>query len=142
MGTNRAIKSITMGYNVNRAKGQLDKSLNKKRDKTIKYAQSAYFTPEKLPNPGSLTAKDLLKKQPKKLAKKEQEELNGSMKRMEIKKTKEHSPHSKRTTPGQVDERPSPPASIHPEGRRWQKTLTLQSKIQRKSLDKKLSKKR
>ena len=131
-----------MGYNVNRAKGQLDKRVNKKRDKTIKYAQNAYFTPEKAPHSDAARVKDILKKQPKKIAKKDQAELRGALKRMEIRKTKEQATHSKRTTPGQVDERPSAPASIHPEGRRWQQTLTPQNRVQRKSLTKKLSKKR
>ena len=125
---------------MNRAKGQLDKRVNKKRDKAVKYGQNGYYVKPQLPLSDAIHPEDILKQQPKKIAKKDAEALRSAMKRMALKK--KHSAHSKRTTPGEVDERPSAPASVHPEGRRWQKTLTLQNKVQRKSLTKKLSKKR
>ena len=48
--------------------------------------------------------------------------------------------HYKKNTHGEVDHRETPPAHIHPENERWQKTLEMQSKGKRKSLTSKLQK--
>ncbi len=54
--------------------------------------------------------------------------------------TQKHKKHSKRTTPGEVLGKPTAPTSIHPESTKWTKTLSLQAKTKKQSLDKKLSK--
>ena len=69
----------------------------------------------------------LLSRLPEKSARKTKAQLLSMRKNVETKKTKRLSPHSKRTTPGDVEERDSPPGNQHIEGKRWIKTLTKQT---------------
>ncbi len=116
---------------MNRSKRPMTNKLRKKMEKTIRNAQGAYPVPETYEYSDRLTTQEMLKKYPKKVAKKQQELLVAAEKRMEIKaKRPKHIP-SKRTTPGEVMERDAAPANVHVEGKRWIKTLTKQNLAQR-----------
>lgn len=120
---------------MNRSKRPISNALRKKMKKEIRLGQSSYPVPESRQYSDELTAKEMLKKYPKKVAKKQKELLQASEKRIAIKKKKLHKVTSKRTTPGKVPgEFPhdySQPAIVHKEGRRWIKTLTKQTLAQR-----------
>jgi len=114
----------------------------KKLEKQVKKGQKELSNPEKVARTDTLTPKEALKKYPAKRQKAEKPLMDSVAKNMQIKKKKATSKHSKRTTPGEVDHRESPPASIHPESTRWKKTLDLQNKGKRKAFTAKLQKKK
>ncbi len=122
---------------MNRSKRAMPNKLRKKISKEIRLAQAKYPMPETRQYSDELTTKEMLKKYPKKIAKKQAELLQKSEKRVGIKKKKLHKNVSKRTTPGAIPSDYSPPAIVHKEGKRWIKTLTKQSVGQRKSLARK-----
>ncbi|NGX26355.1 MAG: hypothetical protein K940chlam6_00273 [Chlamydiae bacterium] len=118
---------------------------NKKRkalEKEIKKGQKKLSEIEDLPRTDTLTPRDALKKYPAKRQKMEKPLMDSVTKKMGIKKKKKETKHSKRTTPGDVAHRESPPAHAHTENERWQKTLEVQSKTKRKILTSKLQKRR
>lgn len=126
---------------MNRSKHSLTSKLSKKIKKEVRNAQVEYARPEERAYSDQLTAKEMLKKYPKKTVKKEKSLLESMQKRVKAKKQTPKRTSSKRTTPGEVPST-STPAFAHKEGARWVKTLTSQNKVQRKSLFKKLSKKK
>ncbi len=115
---------------MNRTKRPVTSRLAKKMKKEVRNASTRV---EDRAYADQLTSKEMLKKFPKKTAAKK--------KAPAATKTAGKKGVSKRTTPGSVPST-STPAYAKKEGGRWAKTLTKQSQIQRKSLQKKLSKKR
>ena len=84
----------------------------------------------------------ILEKFPKKVAEKDAREVKSAAKRVEIKKKKLHSKHSKRSTPGEV-EKDTPPYSHpqrQPEGKKTIKNIESQSVAKGRRLSSKLSK--
>ncbi len=123
---------------MNRNRRQMAKRNRKEMEKEVKKGQKKLDSAEELPRSDQLEADELLKQYPKV----SKPLIDSTVKGMEIKKTKSHAKHSKRTTPGEVDHRESPPAHIHPENERWDQTLKMQSKGKGKSLDTKLQKRK
>ena len=111
---------------MNRAKRQLTNRIQKKMAKTIRIAQGRYPIPAIHESSDEMTAQELLKKYPKRQAKKNKEILIAAQKNLAIKKKKHQKITSKRTTPGLVDP-DSSPAHVHPEGKRWMKTIIRQN---------------
>ncbi len=126
---------------MNRSKRSLNNRLLKKIQKEVRNAQTEYQSQQDRAYSDQLTTKEMLKKHPKKVAKKEKSLLDSMQKRFKLKKQRAKRISSKRTTPGEVVAN-SAPASAHKEGARWVKTLAKQNTIQRKRLQKKLSKKK
>jgi len=121
---------------MNRNRRPMTNKTRKGMEKEIKKGQKNLDTSEEQARSDQLDASGAMKQYPK---------INKSLvdsvaKGMEVKKKKKHSKHSKRTTPGEVDHRESPPAHPHTENERWEKTLDLQSKGKGKSLTAKLQK--
>jgi hypothetical protein len=109
--------------------------------KEIRLAQNAYPTPETHQYSDELTVKEMLKKYPKKAAKKKEALLKAMQKG--IKKKKSLSASSKRTTPGSnISTTESSPAHVHREGARWLKTLTKQALNQRVTTTRRTTKKK
>ena len=99
--------------------------------KEIRVVQGRYPVSEIGQYSDELTAKEMLKKFPRKEARKQEEILKSSEKGISIKKKTKNKGTSKRTTPGLVSARESAPAHIHPEGKRWIKTLIKQDQTKR-----------
>jgi hypothetical protein len=115
---------------MNRSKRSIPIKLRKKMSKAIRSAQIGMPVPETLRYSDELTAKEMLKKYPKKAAQKKEQLLEAMQRSMSAKKAKEKSASSKRTTPGSVSSE-SAHAHTHREGKRWIKTLTKQTLAQR-----------
>lgn len=115
---------------MNRAKRAMPNKLRKKMTKEIRVAQAQYPSPEARRYSDELTAKEMLKKYPKKRAKKISETVQATGKRFNVKKKMQKRNTSKRTTPGTTPAN-STPAVVHREGGRWIKTLTQQAKTER-----------
>ena len=124
---------------MNQNRRPIDKQTRKKMEKQVKKGQKE-LSSEELPRTDELTPEEALSKYPKKRQKAEKPLMDSTVKGMEIKKKKKQAKHSKRTTPGEVDHRESPPAAQHKEGQRWEKTLTKQNQGKRKALTSKLQK--
>ncbi len=116
---------------MNRIKRPIPKKLQKKMEKEIRVAQGRYPVRETRQYSDELTTKEMLKKYPKKEAQKKEEILKSSEKGISIKKKIKYKHASKRSTPELVSFGESPPAHIHPEGRRWIKTLIKQNQTER-----------
>ena len=116
---------------MNRNKRPMQKRLQKKMAKEIRIAQGRYPVLETHQYSDRLTTQEMLKKYPKKEAMKKQEILLSSEKGISIKKKTVHKNISHHTTPGLTPERDSAPAHVHPEGRRWIKTMTKQNQAAR-----------
>ena len=127
---------------MNRNRRSMPNQTRKAVEKEIKKGQKKLAEKEDVPRTDTLTPLQALKKYPKKIQKTEKPVLASTVKKMEVKKKKKTAKHSRRTTPGEVEHRESPPAHIHPEGQRWEKTLVQQSKKQRKVLTSKLQKRK
>ncbi len=123
---------------MNRSKQALNGKLNKKNQKEVHKTLQTLPTQDLYRD--SLTAKELSKKFPKKMAK------GGKLaapKKIGIQKKSPLKKHSKRTGPSrELITTESTPAHSHREGAVWVKTLTKQGAMQRKHLNKTLSKKR
>jgi len=117
----------------------MDKQTRKKMEKQIKKGQKE-LSSEEFPRTDELTPEEALSRYPKKRKKVEKPLMDSTVKNMEIKKKKQHTKHSKRTTPGEVEHRETPPAHEHREGQRWEKTLVKQNKAKRKAITSKLQK--
>lgn len=126
---------------MNRNRRPMPKQTRKQMEKQVKKGQKE-LAEEDLPRTDTLTPAKALKKYPSKRKKVEKPLMDAVVRQMKIKKKKKSGKHSKRTTPGEVDHRESPPAHVHPESDRWQKTLELQSKTKRKILTAKLQKRK
>ncbi|MBS0653399.1 MAG: hypothetical protein JSR39_07745 [Verrucomicrobia bacterium] len=126
---------------MNRSKRSLNNKLSKKIQKEVRNAQAEYQRPEERAYSDQLTAREMLKKYPKKVAKKEKSLLDSMQKRVKLKKQVAKRISSKRTNSGEVPSTSSP-AFVHKEGARWIKTLAKQSTVQRKRLQKKSLKKK
>jgi hypothetical protein len=113
---------------MNRSKRSMPKSLRKKMNKEIRVSQVNYPVKEIRQYSDELTQKELLKKYPKKVGKKIEEQLK-TMK-SKILKAKHKKMVSKRTSPGPVPA-DSPPAHIHVEGQRWIKNTVQKNLVQR-----------
>lgn len=114
---------------MNRNKRPIPNQLQKKMAKEIRVAQGRYPISETHQYSDELTTKEMLKKYPKKEAQKKAEIVSSSEKEVAIKK--QHNISAKRTTPGLVPARESAPAHVHPEGKRWIKTLIKQNQTKR-----------
>ena len=110
-------------------------------NKEVRAAQVEYQRPEEREYSDQLTAQEMLKRFPKKAADKKRALVAALEKGVKQKKQPPKRNPSKRTTPGEISSL-SAPAFAHKEGARWAQTLKLQSRIQRKSLQKKMSKKK
>jgi hypothetical protein len=99
--------------------------------KEIRNAQGRYPIVETRQYSDQLTTKEMLKKYPKKDASKKEAIVKSAEKAFSIKKKAQHKNIGKRTTPGLVLERDSAPAHVHPEGKRWLKTIVKQNLAQR-----------
>lgn len=124
---------------MNKSKQLLNNKLSKKIQKEVRKAQKEYLRREEPTDSDPVTAEEMLKRFPKKTAKKEKALLASLQKQMKIKKGCKKKILSKRTNPGEVLAH-SAPAHVHKEGSHWVKTLTQQNKEKRKLLEKKLSK--
>jgi|ERR1700722_2966395 len=116
---------------MNRMKRPITNKLQKKISKEVRSAQGRYSVPETQQYSDTLTAKEMLKKYPKKEAQKREALVKSIRKEMSIKKKTQHKNISKRTNTRLVDDHESPPAHIHPEGKRWIKTLVKQNRAER-----------
>lgn len=124
---------------MNRNRRPLDKKNRKDVEKQVKKGQEE-LSEEELLRSDQLSPEEALAKYPKKRQKVEKPLMDSTVKGMEIKKKKKQAKHSKRTTPGEVNHRESPPAYEHREGARWEKTLAKQNQGKRKSVTSKLQK--
>ncbi len=117
---------------MNRSKRSMPKTLRKKMNKEIRVAQINYPVKEMRQYSDELTQKEMLKKYPKKVGRKIEEHVAGMRGTVSVKKEKAKHKRivSKRTTPGTVPA-DSPPAHIHPEGKRWIKNLVQQNLVQK-----------
>jgi hypothetical protein len=127
---------------MNRNRRSIPKKQRKAIEKEVKKGQEKLAKAEDLPRTDTLTPSDALKIYPKKRKKIEKPLMDSVVKKMQMKKKKKETKHSKRTTPGEVEHRESPPAHIHPEGERWKKTLDVQNRNKRKILTTKLQKRK
>lgn len=116
----------------------LDKKTRKAMEKQVKKGQNDLF--EEAPLQDELNLEETLAKYRQKQQKTQKSLVDATVKGMEIKKKKKQTKHSKRTTPGEVDHRESPPAAEHREGARWKKTLVKQNQMKRQALASKLKK--
>lgn len=127
---------------MNRGKHAMPKNIRKKVQKTVrKDLQSGEDTPvkpleRKFPKP-----EEMLATQPKKRAKIEKSHLLSMEKSMERKKAKKQKKISKRTDPKDAIVG-SVPAHVHPEGKRWMKTLVKQNKVASKRIVRKINKRK
>ena len=126
---------------MNRSKLSMNNRLSKKIQKEVRNSQKEYLRPEERLYSDQLTAEEMLKKYPKKSAKVKISLINSMQKGMKLKKKAPARAASKRTTPSEGHIPAAAPAHVLKEGVRWAKTLVSQSKIQRKGLQRKLSKK-
>lgn len=124
---------------MNKNRRNISSQVRKKMEKEVHKGQKK-LSKEPVERTDTLTPKKALKKYPAKQKKEEKPLMDAVVKEMQIKKKKKTTKHSKRTKPGEVDHRESPPASIHPESTRWEKTLVKQNKTHRKELTKKIEK--
>lgn len=106
---------------MNHGKKPMTPKQAKKKDKETKNVSQA-IQAESV-NKESTHQWKILEKFPKKIAEKDAAEVNGAAKRVEIKKKKLHSKHSKRTTPGEV-EMDIPPYVHHQREPESKKNLT------------------
>jgi len=112
------------------------------RKKIKKQIRALVDTKEPVASPRNLHGQNLAKR-PRKVVAQETSRKKALLKKIEVTKKKRSSlHHSKRVSPGAVQERPSPPAEIHKEGRRWIQTVEKQNINKAKRLVRKLSKKR
>lgn len=108
---------------------------SKKRNKEVRLSAKLRPIQEKDPQVTQLAEKEWRKRHPRKKPKVTPSFFKQLKKKLSFKKKK-----SKRTgTNAEYNE--SPPAHIHKEGLRWIKTLTKQCQMQKKKLQKRLSKK-
>jgi hypothetical protein len=114
---------------MNKSKRGMPNKLRKKMEKEIHHAQAGYSSSEDQYG-DELLAKEMLKKFPKKGAKKEASLLAAVEKSLANKKLKNQKLTSKRTTPGRVLIKTAP-AYPNKEGSRWIKTLTKQNSADR-----------
>ncbi len=120
---------------MNRGKQQMSKRDQKKMNKAVRDGQTASFaTLEPAPLNTETTPEEILKKFPKKSARKIKAEIAGTLKGMENKKKKLKAKHSRRASPGDVprDSDYSPPKVVEVEGKRWIKTITKQIQLKTK----------
>jgi len=115
---------------MNRSKRPLSATLRKQMTKAIRTPQSGVTTPEMSLYCDEMTAKELKKKFPTSKVQKKASLLKVIKMHIAAKKAKSKRGVSKRTTPGDASLGNSP-ASVHPEGKRWIKTLTKQARAQR-----------
>lgn len=128
---------------MNRNRRPMAKQNRKASQKEVKKGQKNLAQKEELPRTDTLTPKKALKKYPSKIKKIEKPLMDSVVNSMKNKKAKKESKHhSKRTTPGEVDHRDSPPAHIHTENERWKETLAKQNKFDRKILTQKLQRRK
>lgn len=121
---------------MNRNRRPIPAKDRKKMEKEVLKGQKKLASKKTGPRSDETTAEVEVKKYPK--VKKALIEKTKSA--IQAKKKDAAHKTSKRTTPGPENEvRESPPAHIHPEGERWQKTLGLQNKTNRKKLTAKLN---
>lgn len=125
---------------MNKNRRPMPKQMRKALKKEVKKGQKKLGEKEESPTTNSLTPSKMLKKYPKNTQKTERPIVDSLLKEIAIKKKKKSFHHSKRTTPGEVDHRESPPSHIHKEGGVWEKTLVKQNKLQRKIFTSKLQK--
>jgi hypothetical protein len=123
---------------MNKPKYQMTNRAKKKMNKEVR---SSALQPNPITRSDTIKAADLLSRYPKKIQKKEKSSLKAFSKNTAIAKKKKRSPHSKRTTPGTVDEQ-SPPHIIHVEGKRWVKTVEQQVQANSKVLRRHILKKK
>ncbi len=115
---------------MNKTKHPMTNKLEKKRGKEIRSAQGRYPVQQTQQYSDELTTKEMLKKFPKRKSEKQEETLKSAQRGISLKKKLQHKIKSKNTTPGLVSS-DSAPAHIHPEGKRWMKTLVKQNLSQR-----------
>ncbi|MES2122924.1 MAG: hypothetical protein V4492_09150 [Chlamydiota bacterium] len=116
---------------MNRSKRPLTQQAKKSIKKAVHSAQKPQPAKKGKDLSDILTEKELKKKFPKKaLSKQKAGQVRLKKATPTAKPAKKRIP-SKRTTPGEVPSTSSP-ASIHPEGARWIKTLTSQARAKRK----------
>lgn len=127
---------------MNKNRRPLAQGVRKKVEKEIKGAQAKLAQPKLPPHTDTLTVEEELQKFPLKKRKLEESLVEAVKKSIAVKKAKKATKHSKRSTPGEVNHRESPPASIHTESTRWQKTLTKQAQSKGKKFTTKLQKRR
>lgn len=128
---------------MNRNRRQMSKQDRKATQKEVKNGQEKLTQKEEIPRTDTITPKQALQKYPKKIKKIEKPLMDSVANSMRNKKAKNKSKHhSKRTTPGEVDHRDSPPAHIHTENERWKETLVKQNKYDRKILNQKLQRRK
>lgn len=116
---------------MNRSRRPISASLGKKKDKTVRNSQTGIPIREERKYSDELTTKEMLKKYPRKVAKKTEEIVMAMGATVRAKKGKAQKKISKRTTPGYIPS-DSTPAYQHREGQRWIKTLNRQASTQRK----------
>ena len=112
----------------------------KKKDKETRDVSKA-LRPEDV-NKEATHRWKILEKFPKKISEKDATEVKSAAKRVEIKKKKLHSKHSKRSTPGEV-EKDIPPYSHpqrQPEGKKTIKNIKSKTVAKGQRLSSKLSK--
>ena len=126
-------------YIMNRGKKQMTAKDKKKKDKETLNVSKASVPEDvsKETHPWKILAKF-----PKKVAEKDAAEVKSAAKRVESKKKKLHSKHSKRSTPGQVEEDITPysHAPRQPDTKKTIKTVEKQSVAKGRRLSSKLSK--
>jgi len=128
---------------MNKGKQPMPLNIRKKVEKQVKKdLKGGEDTPTKAISKKYPTEKEMLSTQPKKRAKSEKEHVVSMERAVARKKSKlAGKKRSKRTEPkdGIVG---SQPAHVHPEGKRWMKTLAKQTKVQSKKIIRKATKRK
>jgi hypothetical protein len=115
---------------MNKSKRPMPARIRKKMGKEVRLAQTTASTDEDRKYSDELTAKEMLKKFPKKADKKKGQIIQAMERVIAIKKKKATKAVSKRTAPG-VAPSGSAPAYPNREGKRWIKNLTKQTTAER-----------
>lgn len=128
---------------MNRNRRQMSKQNRKAIQKETKKGQTKLTQKEKVPRTDTLSPKQALNKYPKKIKKIEKPLMESVANQMQIKKKKMATfKKAKRTTPGDVRHRETPPEHIHPENERWKIAVDKQNIYHRKELTRKLQRRK
>lgn len=132
-------KNWPRGIPMNRREEQISIRARKKMKKELR---ALVDTKEPVESPRNLRGQTSAKR-PKKTVVQEKSRAKALLKKIEVAKKERQFPYQKgkRVSPGSVKERPSPPAAVHKEGKRWIQTVEKQNIVKAKRLVRKLSKK-
>ena len=122
---------------MNRREEPINARAKKKMKKIVRIAVET----EEAPLPRNFRGQNPAAK-PKKQTSQESSRVNALKKSLSIKMKKGLPGHKKRSSPGDVPGKPSPPSYPHKEGKRWLQTVEKQNLARAKQMTKRMAKKR